>query len=372
MEITDIRVKLVNHSSDRLKAFCSVTLDDEFVIRDIKLVEGSNGLFVAMPSRKLTTSCPKCKHKNPLRARYCAECGAGLPNLELPVDDAGRLRLYRDIAHPITQEFREKLQGRIVEAYHAEDDRAADPDYEPDTAGVVDEFEEDEESPAKNTTETEETEETVETIEAAKPSEYNALIAGLDPGTKPREPQRTESKDSGRRQDDRGGAREGQRPRRRGEHATHQSELTHAQHDRRRRAVRGEVECLEVVTQRAGLPRDLDHRARGLVRHRLDTLYQVGGAAIEVVRRQHERCVQVRATASERRGDRRAQRLAALPVREVDVDVTRRLESEDEPLVQRFACLVITVVLAALGVLNEVDDNSRRLGGIELKHDVAQ
>ena len=216
MEITDIRVKLVNHSSDRLKAFCSVTLDDEFVIRDIKLVEGSNGLFVAMPSRKLTTSCPKCKHKNPLRARYCAECGAGLPNLELPVDDAGRLRLYRDIAHPITQEFREKLQGRIVEAYHAEDDRAADPDYEPDTAGVVDEFEEDEESPAKNTTETEETEETEETIEAAEPSEYNALIAGLDQGTKPREPQRTQSRDSGRRQDDRGPAREGERPRRRG------------------------------------------------------------------------------------------------------------------------------------------------------------
>lgn len=213
MEITDIRVKLVNHSSDRLKAFCSVTLDDEFVIRDIKLVEGSNGLFVAMPSRKLTTSCPECKHKNPLRARYCAECGAGLPNLELPVDDAGRLRLYRDIAHPITQEFREKLQSSIVEAYRAEDDRAADPDYEPDTAGVVDEFEEDEESHAKNTTETEET---AETIEAAEPSEYNALIAGLDQGTKPGEPHRPQGGESGRHRDDRGPAREGERPRGRG------------------------------------------------------------------------------------------------------------------------------------------------------------
>ena len=214
MEITDIRVKLVNHSSDRLKAFCSVTLDDEFVIRDIKLVEGSNGLFVAMPSRKLTTSCPKCKHKNPLRARYCAECGAGLPNLDLPVDDAGRLRLYRDIAHPITQEFREKLQSSIVEAYRAEDDRAADPDYDPDTADVVDEFEEDEESHTKKATETEATE---ETIEAAEPSEYNALIAGLDQGTKPREPHRPQGGESGRHRDDRGPAREGERPRRRGE-----------------------------------------------------------------------------------------------------------------------------------------------------------
>ncbi len=204
MEITDIRVKLVNHSSDRLKAFCSVTLDDEFVIRDIKLVEGSNGLFVAMPSRKLTTSCPECKHKNPLRARYCSECGAGLPNLELPVDDAGRLRLYRDIAHPITQEFREKLQSSIVEAYRAEDDRAADPDYEPDTAGVVDEFEEDQE--AKKTEES----------DTPAPSEYNALIAGLDQGTKPREPNRPQGGDSGRQRDDHGPAREGQRPRRRG------------------------------------------------------------------------------------------------------------------------------------------------------------
>ena len=205
MEITDIRVKLVNHSSDRLKAFCSVTLDDEFVIRDIKLVEGANGLFVAMPSRKLTTSCPECKHKNPLRARYCTECGAGLPNLELPVDDAGRLRLYRDIAHPITQEFREKLQGSIVEAYHAEDDRAADPDYQPDTAGVIDEFEEDDKSHTTDATET------------AEPSEYNALIAGLDQGAKSREPQRPQKGDSGRRPDDGGHAREEQRPRRRGE-----------------------------------------------------------------------------------------------------------------------------------------------------------
>ncbi len=207
MEITDIRVKLVNHSSDRLKAFCSVTLDDEFVIRDIKLVEGSNGLFVAMPSRKLTTSCPECKHKNPLRARYCAECGAGLPNLELPVDDAGRLRLYRDIAHPITQEFREKLQGSIVEAYHAEDDRADDPDYEPNAAGVIDEFEQDDEDHVKDAG---------ESSDSSDPSEYNALIAGLDQGAKSREPQRPQGGDSGPRPDDRGPGREPQRPRRRG------------------------------------------------------------------------------------------------------------------------------------------------------------
>lgn len=135
MEITDVRIKLVNNTSDRLKAFCSITLDDEFVIRDIKLVEGSSGLFVAMPSRKLAHSCPECRHKNPMRAHFCNECGADLPTLELPVDDQGRLRLYRDIAHPITPEFREKLQGLIVEAFDGEHERAGDPDYEP-SSGV--------------------------------------------------------------------------------------------------------------------------------------------------------------------------------------------------------------------------------------------
>ena len=129
MDISDVRIKLVSDSTDRLKAFCSVTLDGEFVIRDIKIVEGSNGLFVAMPSRKLSAPCPKCRHKNPLRARYCSECGAGLPTQEVETDDAGRAKLYRDIAHPITPAFREKLQNRLVEAYEAEIEHASDSDY---------------------------------------------------------------------------------------------------------------------------------------------------------------------------------------------------------------------------------------------------
>ena len=128
MDISDVRIKLVSDSSDRLKAFCSVTLEEEFVVRDIKIVEGSNGLFVAMPSRKLSASCPECRHKNPLRARYCSDCGAGLPSQEVQTDDAGRAKLYRDIAHPITPAFREKLQTRVVEAYQDELEEAPDSD----------------------------------------------------------------------------------------------------------------------------------------------------------------------------------------------------------------------------------------------------
>lgn len=98
MEITDVQIRLVRRPTDRLRAFCNVTFDEEFVIRDMKIVDGANGLFVAMPSRKVTAG-------------------------ESDTDGEGRSRQYRDIAHPITTSFREKLQQRILEAY--EDELAA-------------------------------------------------------------------------------------------------------------------------------------------------------------------------------------------------------------------------------------------------------
>ena len=60
MEITEVRIKLMENSDDRLQGFCSVTFDDSFVVRDLKIIEGSSGPFVAMPSRKLTSHCPHC------------------------------------------------------------------------------------------------------------------------------------------------------------------------------------------------------------------------------------------------------------------------------------------------------------------------
>ena len=60
MDITEVRVKLMEDSDDRLRAFCSVTFDDSFVVRDLKIIDGTSGPFVAMPSRKLTSHCPKC------------------------------------------------------------------------------------------------------------------------------------------------------------------------------------------------------------------------------------------------------------------------------------------------------------------------
>lgn len=120
MEITEIRVKLVRGARDKLCAFASITLDDALVIRDIKIIAGSEGHFVAMPSRKLMDRCPQCGGKNYVRARHCNECGARLARERAGKDERGRPRLYSDIAHPIHQRARDHFQEAILAAYRAE------------------------------------------------------------------------------------------------------------------------------------------------------------------------------------------------------------------------------------------------------------
>lgn len=131
MEITEVRVRLVERKQDRLRAFCTVTFDDEFVIRDVKVIQGDRGLFVAMPSRKLTDRCPSCRTKNQLRARYCGECGHSLRENRAQLDERGRPRLYVDIAHPINPEARERLEQAVLAAFREEEQRAAEPGYQP-------------------------------------------------------------------------------------------------------------------------------------------------------------------------------------------------------------------------------------------------
>lgn len=80
MQITDVRVRKVSKDG-KMKAVVSITLDNEFVVHDIKVIEGEKGLFIAMPSRK---------------------AGDGE---------------YRDIAHPINSETRDKIQTIILEKY---------------------------------------------------------------------------------------------------------------------------------------------------------------------------------------------------------------------------------------------------------------
>jgi len=119
MEITEIRVFLKEGQDKKLKAYTTVTFDQVFVVRNIKVIQGSNGLFIAMPSRRMKNACPKCGFKNETGSQYCGGCAAKLPQAH--EDDArGAKSEHRDIAHPVTQEFRNYLQGKVLEAYEAE------------------------------------------------------------------------------------------------------------------------------------------------------------------------------------------------------------------------------------------------------------
>lgn len=130
MEITEVRIKLIDSAGDRLRGFCSITFDDCFVVRDLKIIQGNNGPFVAMPSRKLTGNCRKCRTKNHLRASYCNNCGKPLrQDDDIAYDDGGRAKLYADIAHPINAKCRESIQKRVTDEFNDELERAQKPDY---------------------------------------------------------------------------------------------------------------------------------------------------------------------------------------------------------------------------------------------------
>ncbi len=85
MKITSVNVRKVEREDSRLKGIASVLIDDCFVVHDIRIIEGDNGLFIAMPSRKLSNG------------------------------------EYRDIAHPINQETRVMFEKTILEQYNKED-----------------------------------------------------------------------------------------------------------------------------------------------------------------------------------------------------------------------------------------------------------
>lgn len=120
MEITEVRVKLMSDPNDRLMGFCSITLDGSFVIRDLKIIQGGKGCFVAMPSRRLMDRCSRCHTKNHLRSRFCNHCGGQLREDRSAKDFDGRAKLYADIAHPINCECREKIQIKVMEAFEQE------------------------------------------------------------------------------------------------------------------------------------------------------------------------------------------------------------------------------------------------------------
>ena len=122
MDITEVKIFMKEGQDKKLKAYATLTLDNMFVVRNVKIIEGTKGLFVAMPSRKLKEPCPKCNFRNTVRSKYCNNCGSGLPMTEHKVPAAtaehgARESEHKDIAHPITAECRDYIQKKVLEAY---------------------------------------------------------------------------------------------------------------------------------------------------------------------------------------------------------------------------------------------------------------
>jgi stage V sporulation protein G len=169
MEITEVKVILKEGPDKKLKAYATLTFDDSFVVRNVKVIKGNKGLFVAMPSRKMREACPKCHYKNAIRSKYCNQCGSGLPVPDIrEMGPEGKHSEHRDIAHPITLECREYIQGKVLAAYEAELNRSGSPISTPERPS----FEKREEP--------EEPEEPEETATDAPPAEEGR--PGEDPG----------------------------------------------------------------------------------------------------------------------------------------------------------------------------------------------
>lgn len=125
MKITEVRIFKKNDPDKKLRAFATITFDDCFVVRDVKVIEGSKGMFVAMPSRRLREPCPKCGHPSEIKAHYCSQCGAALEYVARPATEGGGPQSeHKDIAHPITPEFREYIQKTVLEFYRREQNAA--------------------------------------------------------------------------------------------------------------------------------------------------------------------------------------------------------------------------------------------------------
>lgn len=133
MHLTEVRINLCPGDANRLKAYCSLTFDDTFVVRDVKLIDGNDGLFLAMPSRKLTDRCRRCGEKNHLRAHFCNQCGSRLDeNRHLHTHTGpGRPKLHADIAHPISAECRQHIERQVMAAYRDEVKLSQQPGYIP-------------------------------------------------------------------------------------------------------------------------------------------------------------------------------------------------------------------------------------------------
>ena len=121
VEVTKVFVRLAdNNENPRLRAYCTIIIDNAFAVHDLKIIDGNDGIFVAMPTRKIRTRCPGCNRTNPTGQRWCGNCGRRLEETQ---------RQCLDSAHPVTQNARFLVEDVVLDAFwKAEDDFYGEPE----------------------------------------------------------------------------------------------------------------------------------------------------------------------------------------------------------------------------------------------------
>lgn len=128
IDISEVQIKLVEPRRPhvRLRAYASIVLDHAFCIKDLKVVQGVERLFVAMPARRLNVRCSECGTANQVQrpGGSCIRCDANLPEPKSIYDKDGQeAPLFVDVFHPIHQQARSAIDAAVLHAYQQEVDR---------------------------------------------------------------------------------------------------------------------------------------------------------------------------------------------------------------------------------------------------------
>ena len=126
MKVSEVRIQLISSDESpgsRLLACFSVSFDHALVVHGVKLIDGPQGKFVAMPSERIRDHCPLCARQNPVNNRYCGHCGThlGPPRVSgMPTDRSGKLRIYSDVVHPLGSWLRQEIQDACIDTWEKE------------------------------------------------------------------------------------------------------------------------------------------------------------------------------------------------------------------------------------------------------------
>ncbi len=141
LNITRVEIRLHPRTAAPLGilAYATIELGDCFVIHDMKIIRGKKGVFLCMPSRRVSDYCPSCQKKVGLEDHFCAACGLQLKLLlnycpdcdrktnETVCAECGQLTqtrdFFKDICHPVSRECRDDMERQVLEAFRLEETR---------------------------------------------------------------------------------------------------------------------------------------------------------------------------------------------------------------------------------------------------------